>query len=289
VPPDDDSSSFESEKDILDEAFSEADDAEDSSEDDDDDDEREDDPEDEGQDFGTADADDDDDESDDSSDEDDDDEDDDDDDEDDETPAERRAREAEEKLAQITEDRKREVAEAEAVKRGEAVVSALLQRRNALDADDEANGRAKGTSWAAFQNTLLNSFKDTVIKQQAQALRGAASQQLQTREQQKEEQVFQYLYNQVTERLKPNRTEDKLLLRSRTPEEFEEAVNTILDDRGERTRPAREAKAKRVREDRKARGADRTGVRGNGGAAKPKATRTFKNVDDALDADFTFG
>lgn len=274
-----DNDDFSLEDDLLEDAFSESDDEEDSSDTDDDDD-----ADDEGDepDDDASDDDDGEDESDESSDEDDDDEE-----EPEETPAERRAREAEEQLTQLREERERERLEAEAVQRGSAVVAALTQRKEQLDAADAAAGRPEGESWRRFQAELIGNYKDTIIQRQALLLRGAAGQQAKTREQQEEEEAFTYVFDQVKAKLKPTRTEELILLRSRTPEEFEEAVDTILDDRGERTRPAREARARNVRNQRRERGADRTGVRGGGGAAKPsKATKTFRNADEALDADF---
>jgi hypothetical protein len=103
-----------------------------------------------------------------------------------------------------------------------------------------------------------------------------------TREQVEEQRVFDYIHGEVTRELRPNKREELLLLRSRTPEEYEEAVNTILADRGEQTRPARQAKAERLRADRRARGADRTGVRG-GGAAKSRSTKMPIDGDKAID------
>lgn len=209
----------------------------------------------------------------------DDDEEDEDDEEPEETPAERRAREAEEQLARIRQEREAEQQEAAAVERATAVVTGLKELKTRADAYDEANGQAVGTSWTALSHHLKEGYKDHVIAQQAQQLRSVAERDAITRDQAEENRAFSHFYNEIDRRLKLNPVEAAYLGRASTPPEFEAAVNLILDHRGDRTKPAREAQAKR-RDERRKSGADRTGVRGSGSARKAKATDEHENYTD---------
>jgi hypothetical protein len=85
-----------------------------------------------------------------------------------------------------------------------------------------------------------------------------------------------------------NPVEASLMRRCNTPEEAREELQLILEARRGRTKAANESRTRETREQRRRTGADRTGIRGTGGASKRKADDDLSHLSASEAVDEAF-